>query len=164
MTDRANLISEHSNIQKALQAPLVEGQKAMETPKQMLDTRDATVRVYSHHDCTLHHIESHPECPARISSILDKLKIDGNKHVCFADAPLATSEDLMLFHTQHHVHNIMQKCGQVELAKQKMLSRNNRRKQAVVHIDEDTSVMPHSRQVCECSCTFKPTNTDKIST
>ena len=64
--------------------------------------------LLSHADCRLHDMGAdHPECPQRVSAIDDRLLITGVADALVAlDAPLATTNDLLLAHTPEHVDNM----------------------------------------------------------
>ena len=55
--------------------------------------------VFHHDDCAKHNVSKHPEQPARVTVTLDLLRKENASRV-FKEAPLATSDQLALFHTQ----------------------------------------------------------------
>ncbi len=91
-----------------------------------------TTRVYTHEAC-LHHDTGpgHPERPARLSAILDKLKTDDFAALDWAEAPRATADHLALAHPQAYVDQMLRILEHVEGLKA---------------IDADTVVSPGSEE------------------
>jgi acetoin utilization deacetylase AcuC-like enzyme len=84
----------------------------------------------THPDCMRHEMgPSHPECPARLSAIHDRLLFDGIlDFMSVHEAPLATQEQLCRAHAPEHVAHI--------LASTPM--------EGYVQVDPDTSMNPHT--------------------
>lgn len=86
--------------------------------------------LITHDDCVLHEISpGHPECPQRISAILDQLKkqdlYDYLKHY---DAPLAEPDAALSCHPQSYIDSIV----------------SNSPTSGSVQLDADTSMNPYS--------------------
>lgn len=89
-----------------------------------------TISIISHPDCALHEMGSHhPESPARLSAIQDRLIASGLDLVLqHHNAPLATREQLCRVHDADYVEQIFRLSPQ----------------QGHVEIDPDTSMNPHT--------------------
>ncbi|MGH8659813.1 MAG: histone deacetylase family protein [Gammaproteobacteria bacterium] len=89
-----------------------------------------TVAYVTHKDCLLHEMGvGHPESPARLSAIQDRLTADGRfALVCLVEAPFATNEQLSRVHDPAYVERIMRIAP----------------KEGVVRLDPDTVMNPHS--------------------
>ena len=63
----------------------------------------------SHPDCMRHEMgDGHPECPARLAAIHDRLMFDGIlDFMSLHEAPLATREQLCRAHSPEHVAHIL---------------------------------------------------------
>lgn len=82
----------------------------------------------THNDCLRHEMgPGHPEAPARLSAIHDRLLFRGLlDHMNVCDAPLATEAQLGRVHTQAHVHETL--CASPI--------------EGYVHVDPDTNMNP----------------------
>ncbi|MDT8453397.1 MAG: histone deacetylase family protein [Gammaproteobacteria bacterium] len=89
-----------------------------------------TISIISHPDCALHEMGSHhPESPARLSAIQDRLIASGLDLVLqHHNAPLATREQLCRVHDADYVEKIFHLSPE----------------QGHVEIDPDTSMNPHT--------------------
>ena len=60
---------------------------------------------YTHRDCRLHEMgPGHPECPARLDAIEDRLLVSGvSAALDHREAPLASLADIELAHDRMHV-------------------------------------------------------------
>ena len=100
--------------------------------------------VLSHDDCILHDVGPHPECPARVKRIMGALK-RAFPELPVTAAPLATREQLLLFHSPAHVDKVLGLCEKVERnVTSGATTKGGRKKKArgaVLEIDEDTAVM-----------------------
>ncbi len=90
------------------------------------------IAYISHHDCELHDMgPAHPECPARLSAINDRMIASGLEMVLRRyDAPLADREALELAHDIAHVERIYAASPE----------------QGLVWLDADTAMNAHSLQ------------------
>jgi acetoin utilization deacetylase AcuC-like enzyme len=87
--------------------------------------------IITHAAFKKHHPDpGHPECPARITTVLDALKGLDGIDPDLVDAPEATPEDLMLCHPRHHVEKVL-----------RLMPRNGRMK-----FDADTSADGGTRE------------------
>jgi acetoin utilization deacetylase AcuC-like enzyme len=70
--------------------------------------RAAITGWYAHADCSAHEMGSwHPECPARLSAIEDRMIASGLAElVQHEEVPLADDADLLRVHTQRHLREI----------------------------------------------------------
>lgn len=84
----------------------------------------------THPDCMRHEMGAdHPESPARLAAIHDRLLFDGLLDLMSVhDAPLATQEQLLRVHTPGHVARVMASTPM----------------QGYVEVDPDTRMNPHS--------------------
>jgi len=89
-----------------------------------------TVAYVTHKDCLLHEMGAwHPESPARLSAIQDRLTADGLLPlVRLVEAPCATKEQLSRVHDPAYVDRIMRIAP----------------KEGMVSLDPDTVMNPHS--------------------
>jgi acetoin utilization deacetylase AcuC-like enzyme len=89
-----------------------------------------TIAFISHPDCALHEMgPDHPECPARLSAIEDRLVISRlDLLVTRVDAPLVTREQLLRVHDPAHLEALEQLSPSVGFAS----------------VDPDTSMNPHT--------------------
>lgn len=97
------------------------------------------LKIIYHDDCLLHKITDHPEQPDRVAVILTQLK----KHYpieSFLLAPLVTDDQILLFHTSHHLSSIKKLFESTESA----FIKNNKQKM-YAPIDGDTTVMWKTR-------------------
>ncbi|SHF53249.1 Acetoin utilization deacetylase AcuC [Lampropedia hyalina DSM 16112] len=99
----------------------------------------ATTGYYSHRDCWLHEMGSmHPECPARLDAIEDRLLICGVMDALRRfDAPKASVFDLELAHSRIHVAALR---GLDLLLRDEMLAGGD----GYTQIDQDTSINQHT--------------------
>jgi acetoin utilization deacetylase AcuC-like enzyme len=88
------------------------------------------IGIVSHPDCALHEMgPMHPEQPARLSAIRDRLVASGLDHVLrHYEAPLATREQLLRVHGEAHVDHIFDSAP----------------KEGLIRLDPDTAMNPHS--------------------
>ncbi len=86
--------------------------------------------LITHSDCELHEISpGHPECPQRISAVLDQLKKEGvYDYLSHFDAPVATRDMPALVHPEHYVQHILDSAPS----------------SGSVQLDPDTAMNPHS--------------------
>ena len=70
--------------------------------------RGTATAWYSHPDCSAHEMGSwHPECPARLAAIEDRMIASGLADVVMhEEVPLAEDADLLRVHTRHHLDEI----------------------------------------------------------
>ena len=94
----------------------------------------ADVFVFHHPECYEHHISSHPEQPDRVESILATLR-HHFPAAWFKEAPMATDEQILLFHTPEHLAMIKRLCNKAEKGPPYEL----------MSIDGDTTVMRKTR-------------------
>ena len=101
--------------------------------------------LISHAACLLHDVPDHPECPARLSSILERLKKErpGQK---IHDAELVTRQQLLGFHTEEHITALEM---QFEECEQALANGDG---DTVIDLDDDTGVTPHTREAALRSC------------
>eukprot|EP00937_MAST-01D_sp_MAST-1D-sp2_P002825 g2825.t1 len=105
--------------------------------------------VIAHEDCEKHDVgRGHPEQPARVRVILEALRAEIS--AAPLPAPIASREQLLLFHTAAHVDNVLRLCERAEAAaaaggRRKKGKGRNKGRGTVVAVDEDTAVMQHSR-------------------
>jgi acetoin utilization deacetylase AcuC-like enzyme len=87
-----------------------------------------TIAFISHRDCLLHDMGSHhPECPARLGAIQDRLIAAGlDIYLHFYDAPLAENQHLRLAHAQSYIDLIHASVPE----------------QGIHHLDPDTAMSP----------------------
>jgi acetoin utilization deacetylase AcuC-like enzyme len=87
-----------------------------------------TIAFISHRDCLLHDMGSHhPECPARLGAIQDRLIAAGlDIYLHFYDAPLAENKHLRLAHAQSYIDLIHASVPE----------------QGIHHLDPDTAMSP----------------------
>ena len=106
---------------------------------------------YTHKDCWKHQMGAyHPECPARLDAIEDRLLVTGVADVVDRrEAPLAAISDLELAHDRFYIASLRgmtdqlvddQKAGGPEL----------------VHIDGDTAMNTHTWQGPSCKAIANP--------
>ena len=95
---------------------------------------------FSHPDCRKHEMgEGHPECPARLDAIDDRLLITGvGDALDRREAPQASISDLELAHTRMHIAAIR---GLTDGLREEIAAGGPAR----VQIDPDTSINPFSR-------------------
>jgi acetoin utilization deacetylase AcuC-like enzyme len=91
---------------------------------------DSMTAYITHNDCLLHEmVPGHPECPARMHAIEDRLHAAGVFHFLrYHEAPPATIEQLVRVHERHHVEQLIATSPKSGLA----------------HLDGDTSLNPHT--------------------
>ena len=89
-----------------------------------------TIAIISHPDCALHEMGAHhPESPARLSAIQDRLVSSGLDYVLqHHDAPLASREQLCRVHDSEYVEHVFLKAP----------------RQGQSWLDPDTSMNPHT--------------------
>jgi acetoin utilization deacetylase AcuC-like enzyme len=89
----------------------------------------------THPDCAKHEMgEHHPESPARLGAIKDRLIAAGlDQHLDHHEAPAATMEQLARVHTKEYIERI-------ELSAPRG---------GIVHLDPDTAMNPHSLQAAK---------------
>lgn len=89
-----------------------------------------SIALISHSDCLLHEMgDSHPECPARLSTIKDALiRQNLDPLLQHYDAPLATREQILRAHDQTYVDTIFQIAPET----------------GFIALDPDTSMNPHT--------------------
>jgi acetoin utilization deacetylase AcuC-like enzyme len=94
---------------------------------------------FTHADCARHDMgRGHPECPERLSAIRDRLLATGIDHgLTEIEAPLATTEDLLLAHDPRLVEAITD----MNLDLQNEIAQGGR---GLVHIDPDTALNGYS--------------------
>lgn len=99
----------------------------------------AITGYYSHRDCWLHEMGSvHPECPARLDAIEDRLLISGVMDALKRfDAPKASVFDLELAHSRMHVAALR---GMDLLLRDEILAGGD----GYTQIDQDTSINQHT--------------------
>ncbi len=87
-----------------------------------------TTAFISHRDCWQHDMGAHhPECPARLDAINDRLIAAGlDVHLAFHDAPLATMEQLQRVHPADYIEML----------------RASSPARGIVHLDPDTAMSP----------------------
>lgn len=91
--------------------------------------------IYWHPACFDHNIPNHPEQPLRVSSILSALEKEFlPKLVDFRKAPLATDDDILLFHSRRL------------LEKFKLLSNQAETAGSLQCVDGDTWIMGNTRE------------------
>jgi acetoin utilization deacetylase AcuC-like enzyme len=88
------------------------------------------IAIISHPDCRLHDMgEGHPEQPARLSAIFDRLIASGLEMIVRQlDAPLATREQLERVHERGYVQNVFDRAPA----------------DGLVMLDPDTAMGPHT--------------------
>ena len=88
------------------------------------------IAIISHPDCGLHDMGSgHPEQPARLSAIFDRLIASGLEMIVRQiDAPLATREQLERVHEPHYVQSVFDQAPT----------------EGVIMLDPDTAMGPHT--------------------
>jgi hypothetical protein len=101
--------------------------------------KEHKLAIYYHPKCMLHKIPDHPEQPARTDSILKQLKSEYNENQ-FRLAPLATDEQILLFHTQSLLDQFKKLSSTAESRK------NMASNKKYVKIDSDTVVMWATRE------------------
>lgn len=84
--------------------------------------------IYSHPDCLKHEMGPyHPECPARLSSIIQALhEQPWSSQLTWQEAPLASPENLCLVHTRDYVDaifNMAPKAGYLQLDSDTVMNR-----------------------------------------
>lgn len=89
-------------------------------------------QIYWHQECARHDIADHPEQPRRTSSILNALRGRFRSSI-FKLAPLASDEQILLFHTEKHLEKFKSYCKRAEDDIK------------CVHFDGDTAAMPFTR-------------------
>ena len=94
----------------------------------------ADVFVFHHPECYDHNIHDHPEQPDRVATILATLR-NHFPDAWFKEAPMATDEQLMLFHTPEYVAMMKRLCTKAEKGPPFEL----------VPIDSDTILMRKTR-------------------
>lgn len=87
-----------------------------------------TTAFISHRDCWQHDMGArHPECPARLDAINDRLIAAGlDVHLEFHDAPLATMEQLQRVHPRDYIEHLSASSPV----------------RGIVHLDPDTAMSP----------------------
>ena len=95
----------------------------------MLRAIDMTAYI-THNDCLQHEmVPGHPECPARMHAIEDRLHAAGVFHFLhYHEAPKATVEQLARVHDRRHIEELIAASP----------------RSGLLHIDGDTSLNPHS--------------------
>jgi acetoin utilization deacetylase AcuC-like enzyme len=88
------------------------------------------IAIISHPDCGLHDMGSgHPEQPARLSAIFDRLIASGLEMIVRQiDAPLATREQLERVHEPHYVQSVFDQAPT----------------EGMIMLDPDTAMGPHT--------------------
>ena len=88
------------------------------------------IAIISHPDCGLHDMGAgHPEQPARLSAIFDRLIASGLEMIVRQiDAPLATREQLERVHEPHYVQSVFDQAPT----------------EGVIMLDPDTAMGPHT--------------------
>jgi len=88
------------------------------------------IAIISHPDCGLHDMGSgHPEQPARLSAIFDRLIASGLEMIVRQiDAPLATREQLERVHEPHYVQSVFDQAPT----------------EGLIMLDPDTAMGPHT--------------------
>ena len=88
------------------------------------------IAIVSHPDCGLHDMgPGHPEQPARLSAIFDRLIASGLEMIVRQiDAPLATREQLERVHAPHYVQSVFDQAPT----------------EGVIMLDPDTAMGPHT--------------------
>lgn len=69
--------------------------------------------IFWHEECSLHEIKGHPEQPDRVSCILVALKKIYSED-CFRKAPIVTADQILLFHAESHLRNLISLCDNSE--------------------------------------------------
>jgi acetoin utilization deacetylase AcuC-like enzyme len=64
------------------------------------------IAILWHEACSLHHIPGHPEQPARVDRVLAKMKANFPSEA-FIEAPRATKEQILLFHKNAFLDNLL---------------------------------------------------------
>ncbi len=97
-----------------------------------------TTGYFSHPDCKLHDMgRGHPECPARLTAIEDRLLASGIRDLlAHREAPLATVDDMALAHERSHIEELDEIAGKVAQAAKSDPSGRN----AIAQIDPDTAM------------------------
>ncbi len=87
-----------------------------------------TTAFITHRDCWLHDMgEHHPECPARLDAINDRLIAAGlDVYLEHHDAPQATMDHLLRAHARRYIETLADSAPQ----------------QGIVHVDPDTAMSP----------------------
>ena len=88
------------------------------------------IAYISHRDCALHDMgDGHPECPARLAAINDRLISSGLEFALRQfEAPLATREQLAQVHDPDYIDGIFDEAP----------------REGFLRLDADTGMMPHS--------------------
>src|SRR5690606_41237671 len=84
----------------------------------------------THADCALHDMGAHhPECPARLGAINDRLIASGiDAYLDFHDAPCASDEQVLRAHDAAYLAQLRDSVPQ----------------QGIHHLDPDTAMNPHT--------------------
>lgn len=103
------------------------------------ETQMAVTGYYTHSDCWLHEMgRAHPECPARLDAIEDRLLISGVMDALRRfEAPKASVFDLELAHSRMHVAALR---GLDLLLRDEMLAGGD----GYTQIDQDTAINQHT--------------------
>ena len=99
--------------------------------------------VIWHPLCVLHHIPSHPECPARVDGIMTALRNTFHPER-FREANVGTDDVIQLFHTPAHVkymRNVFMRAGGVWDDLSEAYGPSVANKVPQVSIDGDTKAM-----------------------
>jgi len=102
--------------------------------------------LITHEACLLHDVNDHPECPARLASILDLVKKERPGACELHDAQRVTREQLLRFHTADFIDELDDQFAACEEA---LASGKG---ETVIDLDEDTGVTPHTREAALRSC------------
>jgi len=95
--------------------------------------RDFKIAIFWHPACYEHNVPDHPEQPDRVSEILSALRTEFPED-CFRLAPIATEEQLLLFHQKSHLVNFMLRADKAQKSKEAG-------KTSYYEYDGDTTVM-----------------------